>query len=196
MSRPRPVYRGRWQMRWVGLLVVGLIALQPALVRADQKDPRLPALFQQLKDAKTPDDARAVELRIWEIWTLSGRDDVDKLMREGTTALTRHRLDDALADFDRVVKMAPDFAEGWNKRATVRWLMDDLAGSVRDIQRTLALEPRHFGALSGMGLIFMERGDARGALEAFEAVLRIYPLSPGVRERVDALRKLLGDRQT
>ena len=85
------------------------------------------------------------------------------------TSASAGRLTAAIAEFGRVIEMAPDFAEGWNKRATAYYLNDELEASVADIQRTLVLEPRHFGALSGMGLIFLQSGDPRGALAAFEA---------------------------
>jgi Flp pilus assembly protein TadD len=86
--------------------------------------------------------------------------------------------------FGKVIQLAPDFAEGWNKRATAHYLADDLDASVRDIQKTLALEPRHFGALSGLGLIFMQRGDLAGALAAFEQVLVVHPNSAQARVHV------------
>jgi tetratricopeptide (TPR) repeat protein len=96
-----------------------------------------------------------------------------------------------IAIFDRVVTTLPDFAEGWNKRATVHYLNEDYTASVIDIERTLVLEPRHFGAISGMGLIFMARGDEAGALRAFEEVLKIHPHARGAKARVEELRKKL-----
>ena len=85
----------------------------------------------------------------------------------------------------------PDYAEGWNKRATVHYLKGDYSASVIDIERTLALEPRHFGAISGMGLIFMARGDEAGALKAFKEVLKIHPHARGAQFHVEELRKKL-----
>ena len=126
----------------------------------------------------------------------SGRDDIDGIMREGIEAMQSGRFGEAIEDFDRIVEMAPDFAEGWNKRATAYYLNDELSESVHDIQRTLELEPRHFGAISGMGLIFLKRGDPLGALDAFEAVLQIHPHSRGTRFRVEMLRQELLGRGT
>ncbi len=115
-------------------------------------------------------------------------------MLQGIQAMAVRNLSFALESFDRVTKLAPDFAEGWNKRATVYYLMDDLEESVQDIQRTLTLEPRHFGALSGMGLIFMQLGDDEGALRAYEEVIKIHPNAPGAQHHIRALRsKLYGD---
>ena len=126
----------------------------------------------------------------------SGREDVDGIMRQGIAAMRSGRFNDAIGHFGEIVGMAPDFAEGWNKRATAYYLNDDLRESVQDIQRTLELEPRHFGAISGIGLIFLKRGDPLGALDAFEAVLEIHPLSRGTRYRVEMLRQELLGRGT
>ncbi|MDX1434159.1 MAG: tetratricopeptide repeat protein [Gammaproteobacteria bacterium] len=162
--------------------------------RADQTDARLDDLFAELAAADDPHDAFVTEMAIWRVWGESGRDDVDALLALGTEAMAGGRLDDAIAIFDRVVAIAPGFAEGWNKRATAYYLRGDYVASVRDIERTLALEPRHFGAISGMGLIFLERGDETGALKAFEEVLKIHPMSSNARRRVEELRERLPRR--
>ena len=101
-------------------------------------------------------------------------------------------LDSAIAEFDALVSVAPNFAEGWNKRATALYLAGRYTESVRDIQRTLALEPRHFGALSGLGTIYLIIANDRGALDAFEAVLALNPHLEGVRRQVESLRNDLG----
>jgi tetratricopeptide (TPR) repeat protein len=115
-------------------------------------------------------------------------------MEEGTRAMALGRLDDAIAIFGRVVTTLPDFAEGWNKRATAHYLNEDYTASVVDIERTLALETRHFGAISGMGLIFLARGNEAGALRAFKEVLKIHPHARGAKVRVEELRKKLKAR--
>ncbi|NIR32438.1 MAG: tetratricopeptide repeat protein [Gammaproteobacteria bacterium] len=168
-------------------LTVGLGAVFSAA--AAQDDERLDELFVLLKEAPSTAEAQAVERRIWRIWIESGRRKIDALMRDGIRQMNTGALDAALETFDTIVDRAPNFAEGWNKRATVHYLKGDLAHSMRDIQQTLALEPRHFGALSGMGLIFLKRGDEAAALEAFEEVLEVHPRAPGVRERVESLRE-------
>jgi tetratricopeptide (TPR) repeat protein len=104
-------------------------------------------------------------------------------------------LDDALAAFDELVRLAPDFAEGWNKRATLHYLMGNLSASLADIDRTLKLEPRHFGALSGRGLVYLALGREEPALAAFDAALAIYPNLQGRDTHIKKLReKLRGQR--
>ena len=179
-----------------GLALVMAGAVMMSSAGADQTDPRLPDLFEQLRSTGESVAARNAEQQIWRIWMGSGSDDIDGIMREGIEAMQTGRFDDAIEHFGRIVEMAPDFAEGWNKRATAYYLNDDLSESVRDIQRTLELEPRHFGAISGMGLIFLKRGDPLGALDAFEAVLEIHPSSRGTRYRVEMLRQELLGRGT
>ena len=114
------------------------------------------------------------------------------MMASGIESMGAGNFQDSIETFGRIVEQAPKFAEGWNKRATAYYLDGQLDASVRDIQRTLALEPRHFGAISGMGLIFLRKGDDHGALEAFEEVLRIHPHAQGARLRVEQLRQKLG----
>ena len=175
------------------LLPVAALLLSLAAA-ADQNDQRLAPLFETLKSTGDAAAARAAEIEIWRIWIDSGNSDIDALMVEGVTAMSNARLEDAITIFGEITERAPGFAEGWNKRATAYFLNEDYVASVRDIQTTLALEPRHFGAISGMGLIFLSRGDETGALAAFEAVVAIHPNAPGARQRIEELRKRLLER--
>ena len=168
---------------------MALVLLVPWMCRADQNDPRLDGLFAILKSDGDPQAVRAAEAQIWRIWLDSGREDINALMRAGIMAMTNQHLDDAIRIFGQITERAPDFAEGWNKRATAYYLDEQYVASVRDIQHTLALEPRHFGAISGMGLIFLSRGDDQGALAAFEAVVAIHPQAPDAREHIEELRQ-------
>lgn len=174
-------------------LFIVLLWLAAVPVQADQNDPRLDLLFEQLKASPDPAAARSIESRIWAIWQHSDDRDVAALMLRGIAAMNRGEYDAALEVFGHVVEQAPQFAEGWNKRATVHYLRGEYAASMRDVQRTLALEPRHFGALSGMGLIFMATGDDEGALQAFEEVLRIAPQAEDTRQQIRRLRRKLRD---
>jgi tetratricopeptide (TPR) repeat protein len=179
---------------FAAVVVAALLALAATGVGADQSDARLDGLFEVLQTTADPRAAVAAEQAIWRIWLDSGRADIDALMDEGILAITDQRLDEAITIFSRITERAPGFAEGWNKRATAYYLNEDYAASVEDIRRTLVLEPRHFGAISGMGLIFLSRGDDAGALDAFEAVLAIHPHELGARAQVEALRERLGER--
>jgi tetratricopeptide (TPR) repeat protein len=158
---------------------------------ADQKDPRLDPLFADLKAAPSTQEAGPIEQRIWLIWSKSGVETVDRLMAEGTARLNEGNNDAALALFDRVVKLAPEFAEGWNKRATTLYAMGKFDQSALDIDRVLALEPRHFGALSGLGLCDIRLGKEREALAAFQRAAAFDPQMPGVQARIEVLKKRL-----
>lgn len=158
---------------------------------AAQDDPRLPDLLDRLAAADDLAAARQLEGEIWELWTATDDATAAALMAEGQRQLAARAWPSALQSFERLVALKPDFAEAWNKRATVYYLMGDYRASVLDIQRTLALEPRHFGALSGLGLIYMAMDQPAAALRAFEAALAIHPYLPGGRIHVEALRQQL-----
>ena len=173
-------------------LTLGLV-LGPALhagpAAADQDDPRLEVLFARLKAAPDARAAQEVEASIWHIWVQSDDQVIGMLMAQGQAAMTRGDLRAALGKFDQIVKIAPGFAEGWNKRATVHYLLGDFPGSLHDIARTLKLEPRHFGALSGRGLVLLELEDMQLALESFEAALEVHPNLSGAHHNAEALRR-------
>ena len=188
------VYRPPFLSLFLSFFGAAILATLPSPAWADQTDGRLDGLFEVLATTSDMEVARAAEAEIWRIWSESGSEEIDALMVEGMVAMSTQRLEDAIALFGQITERAPEFAEGWNKRATAYYLNDDHVASVRDIQRTLVLEPRHFGAISGMGLIFLGRGDEAGALAAFEAVLAIHPGAPGARQRVEVLRKRLRER--
>jgi tetratricopeptide (TPR) repeat protein len=173
------------------VLVLFWLAVAGAVVCADQNDERLDDLFVKLKQTSDLPELRTIELEIWKIWTDSGREDINLLMSEGVDAMQEGHYDTALEKFDQIVKLAPGFAEGWNKRATVYYLRQQFRKSMQDVQRTLELEPRHFGALSGIGLIFIEAGDETAAIAAFEEVLKVHPYSPGAQENIRRLRSQL-----
>ena len=173
------------------LLTVLLIAGPAERPRADQDDPRLDGLFQRLQHTPDPAEAHALEQRIWRVWLQTEDAAVNQLMQQGVLALQGQHYATALRAFDRMVEQAPDFAEGWNKRATVHYLMGNWRASVRDIQRTLALEPRHFGALFGLGLIYDALEQPEAALRSYEATLALNPHSENTRQRIEELRQQL-----
>jgi tetratricopeptide (TPR) repeat protein len=112
---------------------------------------------------------------LWEIWCRSGQPDVDALLHEGIEAMERQELQQAAALFDRVIARAPEFAEGWNKRATVRYLLREFEASIADCRETLARNPHHFGALSGQGLCHLALGQHHDAAVMFRRALDVHP---------------------
>lgn len=171
-------------------------AMAPEAARADQQDPRLAPLFARLQTTASASEAQAIERRIWAIWGQADDARANVLMREGVIAMASRQYEVALQRFDRLIEQAPDFAEAWNKRATLYYLMGNYPASVLDIRRTLELEPRHFGALSGLGLIYDAIDDPAAALRSFEAALAINPHLDTTRERIKQLRGQLGGRPT
>ena len=174
------------------LPVILILVTGPAF--AAQDDNRLPGLFDALKHAANPSTAQVIENRIWDIWLFNGNARIDSRMREGIVAMSAGDYPTALRAFEYIVREAPEFAEGWNKRATVYYLMNDFKQSIGDIKRTLALEPRHFGAVSGLGLIYLELHDGASALEAFQRGLKIHPFMAGTPAQVEILRHQFGGK--
>ena len=184
------------QAACAGILIGTLICFGgTGAALADQRDGRLDALFERLQETADPADAAALQQRIWQIWIESDDPGSSQLMRRGMTAMASGDHEVALEAFDDLVDLAPDFAEAWNKRATVYYLMGRLDESVSDIQQTLELEPRHFGALSGLALIYDAVDEPEAAIRSLEAALEINPHLHGSRERIHQLRdKMRGTR--
>jgi tetratricopeptide (TPR) repeat protein len=151
---------------------------------ADQADSRLDALFEQLQLSENPAQIRTTESEIWSIWLTHPNSDVERLMVLGTEAMNRRQFPEALLIFTQIVETFPEFAEGWNKRATLYYLVGNTAASVSDIEKTLALEPRHFGALSGLGLVYLQQGKLTEAKDAFEKLIAVHPNSPNAQENL------------
>ncbi|HXV24260.1 MAG TPA: tetratricopeptide repeat protein [Alphaproteobacteria bacterium] len=172
-----------------GILIAAILLAVAASAQADQRDPRLPALFDKLRDAQNFAVAQPLEAEIWSIWTESDSDDVNLLMGLGLNAMAREDYGTALTLFDKMVDVAPGFAEGWNKRATVLYLVGEYERSRADVVQTLELEPRHFGALSGLGLIYMAEGEEEKALDAFRRALAVNPTMPGPQRWVEELKE-------
>ncbi len=172
------------------MIAFGLI--WPLTAHADQKDPRLDQLFAVLQTSNDPSALSAAHGQIWEIWINNVDQELFSLMEQGIILMNRQRLSEALKVFDDLVDIAPNYAEAWNKRATVHYLLGNLADSIADVDVTLDLEPRHFGALSGLGQIELLRGDPEAALSAFEAAVLVHPHLPGTRDIIQQLRRNLG----
>jgi len=172
-----------------------LLGVAPLAAHADQTDPRLHALFDILKTTEDPVKAKLAEHQIWQAWLTSDDPTVTLLMMQGVNAMAKQDLKSALRIFTQLVEIAPGFAEGWNKRATVLYLLGAYPESIADIDRTLALEPRHFGALSGLGLCNVELQKDQAALDAFERALAVNPHMDGARSNAELLRQKIEGNQ-
>lgn len=159
----------------------------PAEVKKQQEE-LLNSLFQRLGDADNESAAQLLETAVWQVWLRSGSDTVDLLMQQSIKAMNDSKPATAMAILDAIVELAPNYAEGWNKRATVLFTQGHLDASLRDIDKTLDLEPRHFGALSGLGLIKRAKGDDKAALAAYRRALHIHPFLTGARQAVKELK--------
>jgi tetratricopeptide (TPR) repeat protein len=149
-----------------------------------------PALLDALRDSDSRVRALA-ERALWEIWSRSGNDDVDHLLRAGVVEMQHGQLEASIDTFSEVIRRQPDFAEGWNKRATVYYLVGEYRKSAADCDEVLKRNPSHFGALSGYGMIWMRLDEPARALERFEQALAVNPNLDSVRETIDTLRTLL-----
>ncbi|MFT5114975.1 MAG: tetratricopeptide (TPR) repeat protein [Parasphingorhabdus sp.] len=172
-------------------LIAVLTLFYVSINLADQNDQQLTSLFSELNQNIEQQRGLEITNEIWSIWHNTADVNTDKLMRSGVAFMQSGRLTDALEQFDRVVELSPDFAEGWNKRATVLFYLEQFDASVSDIEKTLNLEPRHFGALSGLGMIYMSYGKYKAALVAFQNAQRINPHLPGITSNIDRISGLL-----
>jgi tetratricopeptide (TPR) repeat protein len=132
-------------------------------------------LFEALKIAPDAETAKHIENRIWSLWLASGSDTATLLMTRVKTAMDAKDNELALKLLDVIIELKPDYVEAWNRRATIYYMQKDYVRSMADIRQVLALEPRHFGAISGLGMILQEFGDDRRALEAFRRAVQVHP---------------------
>lgn len=162
-------------------------APQPAAVEPD----RLDKLFSDLKRERNEKAAERIAGGIQQEWSRSGSASVDLMMQWSDEAMKARKFAVALDFLDQIVVLQPGFAEGWNRRATLHFIMENYAKSMRDIDRTLQLEPRHFGALSGMAAIMRNTGRKELALEAYQRVLDIYPMMRSAQNEMATLAEEL-----
>ena len=199
------------------ILVAAIMALAPPLASAQgdphaiqkKRPPEAPAklpkvgadrargldfLFGALKAAPDEASARHVEARIWALWMQTPSDTAALLMVRAKAAMDAQQMDVALKLLDAIIKLRPDYTEAWNRRATLYYLQNDYARSLADIQQVLAREPRHFGALAGLGMIMQDLGDEKRALEAFRKALAVNPHLEKVPELVKQLTEKVEGR--
>jgi tetratricopeptide (TPR) repeat protein len=151
-------------------------------------------LFGALKAAPDEVSAKHVEARIWALWLQTPSDTAALLMLRAKAAMDAQQVDVALKLLDAVVKLRPDYIEAWNRRATIYYLKNDYTHSLEDIQQVLSREPRHFGALAGLGMIMQDIGDEKRALDAFRKALAVNPHLEKVPELVKTLTEKVEGR--
>ncbi|WP_407187285.1 tetratricopeptide repeat protein [Bradyrhizobium centrosematis] len=173
---------------------------QKALPEAPAKLPKvdrtknLDFLFGALKAAPDEISAKHVEARIWAIWLQTPSDTAALLMSRAKTAVDAKKIDVAIKLLDSVIKLRPDYIEAWNRRATLYYMQNDYGRSLADIQQVLIREPRHFGALAGLGMIMQEVGDEKRALEAYRKALAVNPHLEKIPDQVKALTEKVEGR--
>ncbi len=177
--------------------VAQTMAAEPVAAANPEKPPvltheaRLDTLFSDLKRERNEKAAERVAARIQDEWGKSGSASVDLMMIWSKSAMDEQKFDAALDFLDQVVTLSPGFAEGWTRRATVHFMMRNYRKSMTDIDRTLRLEPRHFGALSGLAQIMKDAGRKELALDAFQRVLDIYPMMRSAQGEVASISEEL-----
>ena len=190
MTSPKPI-----GSKIIMFLATAMLLLAYTPANADQTDPKLDTLFAALQTSLSNANAASLEREIWAIWTRYPDDQaINRQMDRAIKMMNAGQLDDAEAMFSAIISRKPAFAEAWNKRATVRFFRGDDAGSANDILQVIKLEPRHFGALSGLGMIKVREGDLQGALQAYRAAQRINPFLPNIEVIIDKLGQRLNGR--
>lgn len=150
-------------------------------------DPALDELFKELITAPTAQEASVVEEQIWQTWGQSGSATVDVLIERADAAEAAGDKPLALSFIDQAAALTPSYAGAWYRRSILRYDADDRAGAIADIQETLKREPRHFGALAGLGMIYEDMGQEKAALEAYRRALEIHPFLDNAKQGVARL---------
>lgn len=152
-------------------------------------------MYDQLRRAKTKDRADAIARTVEQLWFKSGSDTVDLLLVRAASALSEGEYKRALRILNSVVRIAPNFAEGWNQRAIAHFLLKDYKAALSDLRRVLAIDPHHYKAIQGLAVILKEFGDKKRALAAFRRALKVYPLLGSAREAErELVREVEGQR--
>ena len=150
-------------------------------------------LLDQLGRAQSIEQANPIVEELWNEWTTAHNNEDEKaLMTQGIAAMSKGNLDRAEKLFTKLIEVNPYFTEAWNKRATLRFMAWDFEGSLKDVEKVLALEPRHFGALSGLGMIYLRLGDPKRALKAYEDLVHIFPSNVDAIQKIISLKDYLG----
>jgi len=165
----------------------------PRLQRGDRTN-NLDFLFGALKVAPDETSSKSIEERIWALWLVSKSDTTNLLMMRVKSAMDGEDLDLAIKLLDAIIRIKPDYIEAWNRRATAYYMKKEFERSLADIRQVLAREPRHFGALAGLGLIMQDLGDDKRALEIYRKALAIHPRLPRVPDLIKTLTEKVEGR--
>jgi tetratricopeptide (TPR) repeat protein len=178
----------------VGLL--GMMLAATVLAQTDSNDGKakmLDTLFTKLQTATDPSAIQTLEQAIWEQWTMVPSGPPRQLMARGIAEMQQQEMEGALATFTKLIEIAPELSEAWNKRATVQWLLGNFPASISDICETIKREPRHFGAYSGLGMMRRDMNEPARARAAFELAKKWNPHIVGLDEEIERMKALGGD---
>ena len=173
------------------LSIIIFLFLSTTSVKSDQNDPRLNNLFKKLNETENQEEISDLIKNIWDIWYEVDDPKVIEYFEKGIQAMRIRNYPLAVRFFNNLIEKDPNFAEAWNKRATVYFMMGDFDKSMQDIIKTLELEPRHFGALDGMGLIFIHQGQYQQAIDVYDKMLEIFPFSIKTMEKKESIKSLI-----
>ncbi len=174
--------------------LLGLMLAANALAQNAGSGTVLDTLFIKLQSATDPSAIKSLEAAIWEQWVMVPDMSQRALMMRGIAEMQQQELKASIETFTRLIDLAPDLSEAWNKRATAHWLMGNFPASLADICETVKREPRHFGAYSGLGMIRAEMGENGRAVAAFELARKWNPRIPGIEGEIERLKALGGDK--
>ena len=193
MKRKEIYPKNHLNMRVIFKILIVSISLMFAskIALADQNDPRLNNLFKKLNETENQDEIRDLISDIWNIWYEVDDPKVIEYFEKGIQAMNLRNYPLAIRFFNNLIEEDPNFAEGWNKRATVHFMMGNFDQSMQDIIKTLELEPRHFGALDGMGLIFIHQGQFQQAIDVYDKMLEIFPFSVKTMDKKERIKSFI-----
>ena len=193
MKRKEIYPKNHLNMRVISKILIVSISLLFAskIALADQNDPRLNNLFKKLNETENQDEIRDLISDIWNIWYEVDDPKVIEYFEKGIQAMNLRNYPLAIRFFNNLIEEDPNFAEGWNKRATVHFMMGNFDQSMQDIIKTLELEPRHFGALDGMGLIFIHQGQFQQAIDVYDKMLEIFPYSVKTMDKKERIQSFI-----
>jgi tetratricopeptide (TPR) repeat protein len=172
--------------------LLGLMLAANVMAQSAGSGTVLDTLFEKLQTATDPVAAQTLEAAIWEQWTMVADGQQSALMMQGIAEMQQHEFKASVETFTRLIEIAPDLSEAWNKRATVYWLLGNFPASLADICETVKREPRHFGAYSGLGMIRAEMGENARAVAAFELARKYNPHIGGIDAEIERLKALGG----